>query len=1443
MSQAPENQMRSPITKHQWAAGGVSTYPLTHPIVGQGTFFDTFKQFIHVVDQESEQFAHVFAIIAQWGIGKSRLAYELISQINDTSKGWYVRHEAGTLVKASLFNDAADREQYLGLYIRYSQIANEHHNIDNWFGYGLYKALLPLARGEFDSSIQGQIAQEAYDRLLTQGFDETRLAKILEVNAHHSDETLYEDPYLVTRLCQTAYSYLQEFGIKYILVALDELETVAETSTYGLEDRDIKHMDGRAIKLLGKAIKEEDPRRKLPWLRYVALCSPAIGDELREIQSTARRFELVDLSQNAFADVSDFVRTLANEGRLSEQYPPGLVEAAYAMSGGNFGWFNVIMANVDGRLRVRRTEKQKDEKEKNHDESLTISNLFDELVKSSSRIRDYVLDYNAINELQINRAYLPSAKELLYAQLPVPISRWEAEELQALLTAQNEYSEPVALRYRQMSWDELECSKALRAAKFEREKEEGKKEGWRLVGTSQPLDLRQLLDNLSTYAIYALQNEEHEGLLNRTPDGKRILLVPLHQSEFIEVVSFLYPHPAAEDAARALWQYFLGATDISEENATHVGPSIAMLERLDLRYRKRSQTSLIFRDPDQSSAHEQGMSDRKQQPTYERAREVLTGIMRVLDQNWSYDPVSPGFTGDFVAIATPRGSRGRDQGGLVTCDALKLHPKGRAILAWVQNEPELESLCEAVSRQSGVEGKTPVIAFTSSRALVERLKNPAASKLKAAKAYLLLYQLSANEEYVLHRVGLRGQDQQGFQIEIANFNTSFTQRINAFQRGLLEEVQRWRHSLNQRGWIAWPLRPSGSLKADEKELLRRAWKYLLLQTSEHALYQIDESSGLNIEAITAVLEKLGLSRSIRAAGYSQEERATLFSGHESNDKAEIPPFLVRVLDRFVADKKSAWTEELAKQTWFWGYTWEGAKPKDTFNDWLSLTVDLGFAVSSTTEGFSFLQLSTLNSRIQAAENWLTDEYPNIVLKIQEVFGEGAINDLFGALEGTETVKARSNIERAMECYRRLSTEEDNYTDTLDLFQKRSRLLEFSRQRLELMAAIENVYNQDAYGSLIEENVRTLDLYNAQDSLWRRIRRAELFADRILRVRDEIIRQIDHLQPKMHTQAADLSHFPTQLFTLSLEKIRHILEGAIRERTPLGSTAQQQMTDVSALGQCLKGLRVADAMNRLTQLSREVGLSIEGASIIDVPFEDIDGQVISGFRRFKQAFENLQGQLEEAKSRLNKLDQLLEDAPEDFSYPPGIDRFEQLQLRPSFIEDSLAAIQEDEVDTLRDDPLYDRPAKQGNFQPLMKAADSLLNAPRQQLNQLRTQLLTLDNAISGYIGGLVNQSDIQLIETSFNQLLKAKGQPPRPPLSRLELEQADSLRAAIAKLDARRHDWVQEAHELLPEAVSFGRWQRIVAAIEQGVDPTLEPQEEEQLIRAGLLVRTYRLGGQ
>ena len=302
--------------QHRWAATGVSDYPPRDPLVGQSRFFKRFKTFIQTVDHTQDQFAHVFAVEAEWGRGKSRLGHELIAQINESSKGWFVRDDQGQLQDQTLF-DQAKRDEYLALYIRYSQVASDYQNSDNWFAYGLYKALLPLATQEFDHSIQSAIANQAYHRLKPIGFSSKKLAEILELEKQHSEETLYEDENLVVGLVQQAYEYIKTFGIQYILIVLDELETVAEAASFGLEDDNNQRLDGQAIRLIGKAIKEEDPRRKLPWLRYVALCSPLLGQQLREIQSVARRFELVELEHNAFADVSDYVEKLKEQKKLT----------------------------------------------------------------------------------------------------------------------------------------------------------------------------------------------------------------------------------------------------------------------------------------------------------------------------------------------------------------------------------------------------------------------------------------------------------------------------------------------------------------------------------------------------------------------------------------------------------------------------------------------------------------------------------------------------------------------------------------------------------------------------------------------------------------------------------------------------------------------------------------------------------------------------------------------------------------------------------------------------------------------------------------------------------------------------------------------------------------------------------------------------------------------
>lgn len=151
-----------------------------------------------------------------------------------------------------------------------------------------------------------------------------------------------------------------------------------------------------------------------------------------------------------------------------------------------------------------------------------------------------------------------------------------------------------------------------------------------------------------------------------TGDGKRILLIPLRESDFVQLVNFLYPHPASDEAARALWQHFNPDGDIPTAEATHIAPSIAMMERLNLRYRKQNQTSIIFRDPDQSNAYEQAIANRKQQRPEEKALEVLTGAMRILDQNWLYDPIPAQLGGDLTQLRRNLSTDKTEMGGCST---------------------------------------------------------------------------------------------------------------------------------------------------------------------------------------------------------------------------------------------------------------------------------------------------------------------------------------------------------------------------------------------------------------------------------------------------------------------------------------------------------------------------------------------------------------------------------------------------------------------------------------------------------------------------------------------------------------------------------------------------------------------------------------------------------
>jgi hypothetical protein len=1048
---------------------------------------------------------------------------------------------------------------------------------------------------------------------------------------------------------------------------------------------------------------------------------------------------------------------------------------------------------------------------------------------------DYVLDHRAIEELHLSGDFRETARELLYGQLPVPLDKWTEAQRQALLSGTNEYGEPIAILYQRVEWSVQDCGQALRTAKFTRDRDE-----WMLVGVDQPLDLSQLLANLSTYSIHETGGAAQTG-------GRHTLLVPTSGSDFVQLVAMLYPHPAAEDAARAIWRALVGTDAVGAELATHIGPSIDMLGRLNLRFRRQGTTSLIFREPDQSAAHEEAMKACKGQSESDRARQMLTGVMRALDENWEYDAVDAGLKGDLVAITTSPGGRGKP-GGLITCKALHLHPDGKVILAWVRNIRELEELCHRASSQFRTMGRLPVLAFTPSRHLVEQFNDPPSQVLKDAHDYVMLYQVSSREEYVLHPIGLARKDCTGFQLLPQRFTTAFETRLQALRRPLRDAIHAWRRELDGCGRIAWPLRASGIVKDEDRDKLFAAYRYLLIERdTPTSVAALDEKSGIDVQAILDILQHMKVSPQAKAAGYQDTERCGLFATLDEHAMPQLPAFLHRLCDYLVAQGQE-WSYEAAQKGWFWRYTWEGARPLDTYIQWMALLCDLGYAYETSTgtrkndKRYRLIERSAMRGRLTEANNWLDDEYPKIVEKMKDVFGEGKVTDYFAPMPrpGTKTRDARQRLEDAETCLNALDIAETTWKDSKQSDDYQAKFIECSKKRLEAQRKIAFVYSVDGYKTLRhDDTLRMLNFENDVESLWRRIGQASLFVDFVLEAKQRIIDRVGRLCTELHNDTNGIKGFPVQVFTRSLEKISNILEGSVGTKEPEGSTQRLQYVAPGTLGYALKELRVAQATEKLAQLADEVGVRLDADG--EVPLAEIKGSIMQSFHDLVKDYQQERERLDGLIERLTALAAEIADAPDDFRYPTSLLTFRELSARPEFIESALSETLAEDVDDLISE--HDPSSRLGNFQPLMSAAKSLLAGPKRALGQLAGQVVTLENAVNGYRQGLLNDDPLRSVESAYNALLQVQRKPQAKPLDMTDLKRAGSLKAAKTMVTERCTFWPAEGERFLEgTGVSFELWAGIVRELFAGKKPTVTAQQAQGLVDKGFLEVTYRLGG-
>ncbi|HCW03796.1 MAG TPA: hypothetical protein DGK91_04195, partial [Clostridium sp.] len=578
-----------------WSINGTSEFPLTQPMVGQKEFYNVFKSFIGTVKDAG--MATIFPVIGKWGIGKSRIGFEVISEAIGIDKGWIISEDGETKKVRVLKENFEDG--ILPIYIRYSQMLHQDLTSDNWVAYGTYTALSYLAQ-EPDSSMQGRVMEELQNALLPFGFKKEKLKTILKIGEVHQDDLLL-DMRGLDAMVREAMDYLKKCGIDHLLIVCEEVETAGEIAKYGLEKdkENINKVDGEAIKVISSAIKHEDTRKKYPNISFMLLCSPVIGYHIKGIGALERRIPICELKNNSFADIADFMNELKKDGKMNS-YSEGLVEAAYTIAGGNFGWLNVIMAEVDYRIAGKK--------------DVETGEVLEDLLNTSSRFQNSLIDKAAFDYISCKEKYRPIIKNALLMQLPVRKSKYEEDQIEAMMQAK--------------ASDGTKLFKEFYVVKLKKDSlgEQLHNVGYRRLQGNQfanafgaSFDLEVLLKNLKMYSLHV---EEHE------------YIIGAEEETFLDQIRMLYPEEGVEEAAKYIFEFVKQKVEEEGIVPTYIGPNFAYLYQLNKRYRVDKGEFSYLTDGEKNQELEEYIEEMKKDKEREVLR-ILTGAIRALEINYN----------------------------------------------------------------------------------------------------------------------------------------------------------------------------------------------------------------------------------------------------------------------------------------------------------------------------------------------------------------------------------------------------------------------------------------------------------------------------------------------------------------------------------------------------------------------------------------------------------------------------------------------------------------------------------------------------------------------------------------------------------------------------------------------------------------------------------------
>lgn len=756
-------EIRSPEmmrTVKLWSNKGVALYPIDFPLVGQNDVFNKLFKFKQgFLGSQADDIAGFFALIGDWGLGKTRIGYELFAQTFNHVERWVLNPDEfvapngddGRLLQPQL------AEGVLPLYIRYLMACDDDLFAGNWVAHVAGAALQLVAQPPGGYDVPPALLEDLRAALKARGVDLAALGDALSRAQGDDDARL-----------SAAMDVLRAAGIHHLWVVVDEVETLADLKK-GLREEGHETISETYLDMVSVVIKHENYRQAHPYVNFLVLCSSGMRDKI-EIGPNRRRMDSIELEPNRIGDVRMYVDSLREQAETlgqSVDYPPGTLEGAFIACNRNFGWFNVMMSSIHESYRLAR-EQERD---------VTAWQLIEEFARTETRAR-WIFDLSVLDLLRgikkSPQAVKEMVKRLTFGQLPVSLDDGLDE---AQVKALKRATVPGISGPAFVDLMEVHLDAGTLAAELVKPE----------IGF-------KLLPRGGDWYIYYDSEISVSGLLAAlrafsvgVPEGNFVVCRDL--DAFTAQLSALYDRPNVDvpQVAEPLHSVFV---KYQMSNCHYLGPSFALLQQLDILLKREAATITFLQNTKKDGALEQ-YAQEIEKSERKRHEAICQGFARLLDDTLIADASSVRQVRSAAAVAfTSTFQSPRFEG-------LQVTPQGRVTVVCGR---DLEKLNQELGGLVGQEGVHPIIVLL-----------PAGSTSSEWEAVRLLprVQLCAIPRS-LTRV------EEAFLIKYSGRGTIFSQPHDilsakaqsirgAMRQNWQRDTQAWREDIEHSGYLLRPL--------------------------------------------------------------------------------------------------------------------------------------------------------------------------------------------------------------------------------------------------------------------------------------------------------------------------------------------------------------------------------------------------------------------------------------------------------------------------------------------------------------------------------------------------------------------------------------------------------------------------------------------------------------